>query len=287
MLLQLDRGASPDQYADELRTLVWTLAIRTLALRKQFAETASTLIQHFVESAGSDRAHAALFEYFSDHFDDLMDEQLSKLPIIRRLAFRALFMLPFVRQRIFHWARERLQSFDLRAFMVELQSHLSDNNVYAKSAQTGHVRGISRLLTENRIPDSFAPARWEVAFVEPHSVILGDACALAVSHDGKIGTILRFSNSWSSLYLPLSHSQVLIARRNSSTEILSTEALNEASARISWAHIFASRLGDRIIGLSKLIGQGSPIIDEEELSSILDESAVWPIARRTSTSMDS
>ena len=71
----------------------------------------------------------------------------------------------------------------------------STDAVFAKGGKEGHVRALSDMLGQRKVPESFKPAYWEVVDVSPAKLILGDACAIAVSSGGEPGSLLSFGAS--------------------------------------------------------------------------------------------
>ena len=266
VLQALDRGEGATDHSDTLRALTWTLAIRTRALRKQFAETADQLVARLAESASSEEAREAFAREFRGQFDVLIDEMLAKLPIHQR----ELLKIPLVRELLMNLGEQHARSFDLRGLMVKFIAVVRSQESLSQSARKGQIRGLAQLLGEKGVPNSFAPSHWSVRCVAPGRLILGDGCVVAASESHAAGSLFRLGNSWPSLYLPICPSALLVGKLNPADPELELEQVNRASAELSWSHIYSCRIDEQEAYLAHLVGSGAAFLTAEELSAVVD-----------------
>ena len=135
------------------------------------------------------------------------------------------------------------------------------------------------MLPANRVPDSFVPSGWDVRAYTPGAVVLGDSCLVAVSTKGDIGSLMRFgADDWETLYLPISYSQVLVAKRGTGTNELQLDELNLASVRLSYSHFYASHASDQIAALASEIREAEFAVSDQELNEMAAEGWAKPPA---------
>jgi hypothetical protein len=269
VLQLLDQGESPNRHADVLRELVWTLAIRTRALRKQFAKTADNLLARLVASASSTAARGVLARHFQSQFDELMDRFVADLPPAKQAVARGVLGLPAVREQLIGLGVEYLHSPDSQALLANLVEVVRAQDRLSRSATDGQIRGLAQLLGQRRAPESFAPSDWSIEAVAPRRLVLGDGCVVACSDAGEATSLLRVSQTWRSIYLPISPSTLLVGARSSAGAELQLEDMNRLSAELSWSHIYSSQADELERGLAERISSGAFILTEDELSELV------------------
>jgi hypothetical protein len=120
-------------------------------------------------------------------------------------------------------------------------------------------------------PKRFNPGYWRLLHEPTGSVVLGDACAFAVSEDGQCGLLPKLGTSWREVYIPISSKTVLVACKEDRTPSLDLAQINQASAKLASSYVYASRLGDEVNALVPLIGT-EPVLSHSEISDIMENS---------------
>lgn len=269
-LKRIEDGDDPSAHAETLRGLVWTLTIRTNALRSQFTSATARLVGHLADSAGDDDAKAAFAARVEDDLDELLPAELAKLP--PRYRDRALQLLedPDRRHALRDRFRDTLLQTDLQALMHEAFSTI--DGVISRSVQDGQIRGLTSMLDRGSAPERFAPAHWRVERRQAGAFVLGDGCVFAVDGDGKAGTLLASSGAWGSIYLPVSSSAVLIASSDPIESVLTDDEINAASVALSAECFFSSLCGAREHQLIERIGSRASLMSDEEMARLAKES---------------
>jgi len=75
----LDQGELPENLAEDLRLFIWTLAVRTRAVRDQLGGTANVLFDQMATTITSDQALAAVLEQLDLQFDRVIKDTLQDL----------------------------------------------------------------------------------------------------------------------------------------------------------------------------------------------------------------
>jgi len=267
-LSAIDSGEAAQDQAEGLRELVWNLAVRTRALRKQFENVAGRLAAKAIETVTSKGVGDALAQYIRSDLDRLMDEGISGLSPGEQVFARASLKDSTVREAMLGPAEELIR-FLPRLFSAHAFDMLGSQSGLQDASEQGQVEGLSRLLEEIGVPDSFAPLRWEVCSTAP--LVLGDIGVWAATEDGGVGSLFHRKNSWHSVYLPISASQLLVAFRDSRTSVMDAEKVNLVSAELSWSHIYCSEISDSFRSLALAIGRGDPIMSDPDLAELVSE----------------
>jgi hypothetical protein len=160
MLAAIDAGQSPQQHSNGLRQLVWTLAVRTRALREQFVTTIDQFLDKLTESASSEKMRREFLKMLASSMDEQFEQELLKLPPSPRLMGQNLFKIPAIREGLLQLAVEQVQSLDLQALFAGLAGMIRDQQLLTKSTKKAQVRALATLLEERRIPDWFCPTYW-------------------------------------------------------------------------------------------------------------------------------
>lgn len=266
-LRALDGGGSADHYADVLRELVWTLALRTLALRRQFAEAGSQLISTLVNSARSEGARRSLGRAVRARFDAELERVLSNVEPQQQQIIRQHLEAPGARERLRDFVEQRAQSPEMQTLLDRFAGMIQRNDRLLSSARDGQIQGLARLLESGGVPESFTPSVWSIHSVKSARFILGDACVVAEMEGGEVGSIMRAGHSWQAVYLPISSSAVLVGKRNRSYGALEVNEINEASAKLARSYIFSSRCETLEKELSGSIGT-MKILTEDEMARL-------------------
>ena len=262
-LTAIDAGEALQGHSEDLRQYVWTLAVRTRALRGQFMATTDRFLSEFAESANSQKARRALAQQLESAIDKQVKELFSKVPSLQNIVAQRLFRQLTV---------EQVKALDLAPLFAEFVNVLRQPRLLGKAANCGHVRALAALFESASVPDSFNPSYWQVLSAPPGSFVLGDACVFAISEDESCGSLLRFAQTWRELYLPISTSQVIIAKHDASPPLLGIDDINRTSYMLAFSHIYASRMTRDIQEFSALIGTAEPLFDHKEMQDVIEGS---------------
>lgn len=272
-LTAIERGEEIENHRDSLRELVWTLAIRTRALRRQFTETVGNLTNQMVESVRSQSAQDALVEHFRVQLLEKFEEESSILTPELQAAAKHDFERSELHRNMLHALEDLMRSPLPHLVFGHMRDMMRTQGVLEKAVEDGQVQGLSRLLEDVRVPSSFSPAQWGLYEVEPsQALILGDACVVAVASEGKVCSLFQSNNTWETLYLPIFPSRVLVAGRHSLGTLWQQEEINRASAELSSSHIYCSETTETTRSLASLIGKKAMFLSEEEISGLVEGS---------------
>lgn len=258
-------------HAETLRELVWTLAVRTRALREQFAGTFSQFLGTAIKSLESNSVQEVIVEHMRSNWDRLMGDALSGLPKIAHLDARSFLGDPDVKEDL-RCSAEKLLPMLAPALLSRFCGGINNQDALKKISEEGQIKGLKTLLGESRVPETFSPSSWQLYNVESQDLILGDGCVVAVGADGSVGSLLRSDIAWKAVYLPISVSTVLVAMREGSGALLSARDINIASATLSSSYIYASKVNDFVLEMAQIIGKGEVLISGEKVAEIVAES---------------
>jgi hypothetical protein len=267
-LSSIDKGDSALNHAETLRELVWTLVVRTRALREQFTDTFDQFLDTAARSVMSSDAQDALARHMRANLDSVLENAISSLPPIEGVDTKSLFADPAFKDDL------RRSAEDLVGMVPVLFSQflggIRDQDLLVKTSEEGQIKGLKKLLESGKLPETFSPAYWEIYNVEPQRLILGDGCIVAIGEDGSVGSILGSGITWQSVYLPISASEVLVARQDVPGALLSPREINAASAALSSSYIYASQVDDSVLEMAREIGKGEVFLSKDQISEIVD-----------------
>lgn len=271
VLVDIEHGAPPHIYEKPLRHLLWLLAVRTNALRQQFADVATTLFDYLEDTAGSDEAMAAMTAVASQECVDLVRKEFQKLPPTYRDRALELLSDPARQRALRGRAAAQIGDLNVQGFVRQVRQ-LGDSLNFGKHAAGGQIRGLTRLLERADAPEGFAPTHWRLIERPSGTFVLGDSCVFAAAADGRIGSLLALGTSWRHVYLPISSGAVLVGATRAIQDLLDDEVINRASAQLSALHFYASCCTDREIGYIADIGTGVPLLSDSEVATIVRDS---------------
>lgn len=249
IIRRIEAGDDPNDYSSEISELVWTLAIRTNALRSSFANSGQQMIDALSESAQSPDAAGAMKAEVSM----LAAKEIDRL-------FPGLS--PAQMSQLITQLHVQLEQLDVGEEVRGMLDKASREIDLLDSAQSGQIRGITGILDSPLQPKLFKSLRWTlVEFVED-CLILGDACVFAWDDTEQEPTFPNYSKTARDIYLPLSPRLALVGQVDASMPTLPLETINEASASISCDAVFANRVGNREADYSKLIGRRAVMLRE-------------------------
>lgn len=171
-LIAIDAGESPQGHSEDLRQYVWTLAVRTRALREQFIALTDRFLIEFAESAHSQKARLVLARQLESAVDEQINGMFSKVPFPQNNAAKKLFRRLAIKQAA---------ALDPARMLTEFVNILRQQDVLGKAGSGGHLRALATLLKSGNTPDSVNPSHWQVMSAPPGSFVLGDACVFAIS----------------------------------------------------------------------------------------------------------
>lgn len=265
------KGRDPRDFADELRQLLWTLAVRTSNFRHNVGDLFRNGIDELADQVDVPTATRMISEHLKNEFDTMLDETIAKLPAVQARAFRiSLERRPALRDKFRRLIAMQVEG-DNYAFAVQALLHLAQKTIDTDAlSETSHVRALQRLGERGYVPESFRPEHWQTLRVPARSVILGDGACFAVGDSGP-GHMLRFGQDWSEVYLPISHDTVLIASRVDAPPRLKIEQINTASASLSYDQFFAAENGVEEQSLAQIIRTRASTLSLPEIQRIVRE----------------
>jgi Protein of unknown function (DUF4238) len=271
LLGALDRGEQPENHSEDLCLFVWTLAVRTRAVRGQMGEAVNDLFDQMATTITPDQVLAAVLEQFDLPFDRAIEDHLKEIPAQQRAAIQNVLSTPGVRQQLLLLGRDRVRSIDVGGIFQWILRELGNQNRAAAASEDGQIRGLSFPLESGEAPESFRPDYWCVHESSATDLVLGDGCVFATSQEGLVGSLLRFGQAWNALYLPISSSKLLVGGRSLASPVLSASEVNRTSAELSFSHIYARSASDAELSLVQRIGTAAPLISKEELASVVSK----------------
>ncbi|HEV2851495.1 MAG TPA: DUF4238 domain-containing protein [Thermoanaerobaculia bacterium] len=268
-LARIERGEPLSGYADELRQLVWALAMRTRAFREHFVKVTEGFVEELQKSIETQAAQRAMVRRVEARLFESIEKDIEALPEEARGFVAAFFSDPAAREFMAKEVKGFMRSPLPQLFFGQMRDMLYAQGVLQEAAEEGHIKGLAQMLAEKKPPSAFSPAHWRLCRVETQ-MVLGDLCIVAVDGEGKYGAILESDVfSWQTLYLPISNSTVLVAGKQELRPLLSPEDVNRISAELSSSHIYCSKPTDSILSLAPLIGAKSPFVSTQEVSDMI------------------
>lgn len=265
VLRRIDQGDSPEIYAEQLRDLMWTLSVRTRAMRHRLAEFGNIALKALASTLDSESAERAIKQEASRQFDDRLEAWLLGLP--SRYRERATELLADRRRRLALKQRllGELEAANLANGMATALSIAAGMADFSDAAAKGQIRGVTGILEKRASPARFAPAHWAVIRKPAGTYILGDACVFARDADGKLGNLITIGAAWKRAYLPISDSAMLVASMSASEADLTDDQINSASVEHSWDSFFASQHTQVEVERSSRIRAGEPLLSINEI----------------------
>lgn len=271
VLKQIDQGDDPARHSAVLRRLVWNLAVRTRALRRQFSKTTGAILARMIASASSADARRALARYARENFDELARDQISKMSPAEQQVFNVALEQPVIRELMMRAIEQQAQSSALLEFLQQIGNQMMRPGL-SQYVDSGHIRGLAKLLDSGGAPSTFAPREWSVVSVSPSTLILGDGCVLASTPEG-FRSLLGAQN-WEAVLVPISSSTLLVGSRGQSEPVPNPEHVNIASAELSFSHIYSAQWTDLERRLSRSIAEGNVFLSEQEIADMVDRAWV-------------
>ncbi len=211
LLASIDSGSPPQAFSEELRQLIWTLAARTRAFRRQWAAAANGLLSEFgVFSQTADAQDAVVRQLYSS-IDEYVEGSLDSLPPEHRRLVSEFVSVPANREQLVKYVGSNFGS--VAGALVRI---LQDRRIMQSSAKVGQIKGLAKALDQRTPRDAgfFKPGAWHVMLADPHTFLLGDGCVFAKRGDGDLCSLFKAGKHWSEAYLPISDRQVLVATRD-------------------------------------------------------------------------
>jgi hypothetical protein len=268
ILARIDGGRPPEAFSEELRQLVWTMAVRTRAIREQFATATDGLLSEFAGHSTSADARDELARWLHSSFEEQMKKAVPRLPLEQRRTALDFVRVPAVREQLM-----QLVPSSFGAWAGAMVRMVQDGGIIPTSIKTGQVRGLAKLLDRGTPPDGFAPGGWHVISANRHSFVLGDGAVFAKMEDGSLGSLLKSIQNWSEAYLPISDRQVLVATKKRDRPTLDhAVSINQISAAFALEYIYASCAGSATRDLISLIGTRGPLFARHELAEMVRQS---------------
>ncbi len=213
LLLALDRGDPAENYSEDLRLFVWTLAVRTSAVRGQLGGAVNDFFEQMATAITPDQAQAALLERLDVQLDGPLEDELREFPVQQQAVIRNFLRTPVVRQQVLRLAGEQFRSTDIAGVFRWMLRDLRNRNIAATASKRGQIRALWSSLERGGAPASFRPDYWCVYESSASDLVLGDGCVFATSEEGTVGSLFRFGQAWNAIYFPISPSKFLVGTR--------------------------------------------------------------------------
>ena len=227
----------------------------------------------FTSSLDSAAATAAFKRMTKEELPRTIADELTKLPPdSRREAERRLEAMGGTEGAV-QLALSRIDSLEFAAFGVILNAMMKSEGFIDKAMERGHVKGLSKLLIETPLDQPFKPDAWYLLEDPCASLVLGDVGVFAVAQEGTTSLVMRVSDAWREIYMPISPTKALVGCKGTMRPSLSAQEVNRASASFSLASIYAGRLTESERQLIPLIGTRARFGDASDIQGIVDE--VW------------
>ncbi len=274
-LQAIDAGEEPDLHSETLRVFVYLQMLRTRALREQFIDTSTRMLDDLFGESTPELLLNAVRQELDTRFESYLEDEIEKLPEPQRQAASVLFASPGAREMLKKTFMEHVSKSDTKPILDAAAAAMRDPDAVSESAASGQIRGLSRILGGEGVPESFRPMKWSIVRREGAApFVLGDCCVVARSIEGEFGFPIRFGKSWSEMFVPISPDSVLIASRSADIySSISTHDLNLHAARLSRKSIFSCNASDNFRKLAATIGKEEFLLPENELSKLATE--VW------------
>lgn len=265
-------GDDPHDVEDELRSLVWSLTIRTANIRSNFGDMFSHGLAEMIAQANDDTIKQWLPRRMDKEFDTAIEDLFEKLPPVQARALRiSLERRPALRAKLRQYVGICLDHTDVAGTIQAVLTGVRSQMDLEKITSDAHVQSLERLPTIGHVPDTFRPANWQLIRAAPQSVIIGDGACFAVQDSEEAAHLLRYAKDWSEIYLPIAHDAVLVASRSTKPELYSLDEINRASASLSYDQFFAARSTDHERFLHGLIRTGTATLTIDEMRQIVRE----------------
>ena len=269
MLADIESGEPLANYHQELREFVWSLAVRTRALRQQFGEVVRSLTERIFESAAFPRSEDPLSQKLKSRLTAALEGELGKLPSSEKAMTEDFLSSLGVGKDAKVLADSFLGSPIVRRFSEEFLRAV-EPEALDKATARGQIEGLRNLLSKRTPPDSFAPRRWSLHEVSS-KLILGDGCVFVIDNAGRALSLMLARSDWDHVYLPMTPVSILVGSRTDFGGILSAGEISSYSAGLSWSHFFSSTMDESVRGRAKDIGGTASELVEEELSFLAAE----------------
>ncbi|MBS4047202.1 MAG: DUF4238 domain-containing protein [Alphaproteobacteria bacterium] len=267
VLKKISNGTDPNRLSGDLRKHFWQMVIRTKALREQFSETATNLVDGLLTEFGTQKRALELAKNVRKNFKAMIRAEAKKLPRPQRARFLQEAMVPGRKEILIQkMVAELPQSMSVMKQMWER----TGKDRMVKSAKDGQIRAIGKVLSENILPDSFNPKIWLLITSNSTDIVLGDVGVFARDTEGNTGPFMTFGNKWDQVYLPISRTEVLVASKSSSSIFLTSSEINETSARLSSRFIYSAVDTPEVRALIPLIGADAALLSDDDISELIE-----------------
>jgi hypothetical protein len=122
ILRGLQTGRAPNELYDDLRWLVWTLGVRTRALREQFLDAANRILDKVIDTVNTEQARASVLEHAEEPFFQAVRAQLSELPTEQRVHAERFLRTRSTKEALRKLLAKSVSSMDLAPFAEVLVS---------------------------------------------------------------------------------------------------------------------------------------------------------------------
>ena len=263
-------GSSPDDMSDEVSRFVWLQTFRTKSLRLAIKTAFEQLMAEFTSSASQENLGSKIRARARENFDEMLFSELPNQLYSDKLVLEEMLRVPKFREIMIEASAAQLSGQKIVDILSKLFPHLLNTDYLNRIVQETHVSALEKLVAQDIVPEPFKPKSWYVQEFPDHSLILGDTCVIALATDGRVGVANRFGNETACFLMPLSHDKLLVGRFWNEELKLEANAVNQASAALSWDYFYSSASNIQTYELSTRINSLSPVIDAVEIRKIVE-----------------
>jgi hypothetical protein len=240
--------------------LIAHLMVRTRALRQSFLSGTNYLSEHLQNRLLT-----------GTYFEELLEHRVLNHP--QTLLASAEWMTTAQKQAMVACLQSNISkvliclrpqiSACIKQYFAEFGSLLPDR------IQEAHNRALIEQVSPQLRVDELCRLRWYLLVLpEPH-LIIADVGPISRTVAGVLKYFTDKNDEIAEIFLPICVSRVLVGTRQSESPDLSSESLNEISAKCSFEHFASARNGTSEAGLHKMLGEDADIFPAEMLNGVL------------------
>jgi hypothetical protein len=270
-LKALDEGPRLcDGEMEILTLLVWTLAVRTRAIRMELLELYDLLMEELEGMLAGPEGADLLLDFWRRNLPTLVADDLRNAPLWQRWIAKGLLKTERGRGWLVSLLEHELRSQRLGPNLVPFFRAARDREIVLKAAADGQHRGLHHLVESEEVPSHFSPDGWTLS--RHQGLILGDTCVVSINGDNVAASVTKHHDDWTTCYLPMDPGTLLVGHATPARHSLATSEVNGASAALSHSHFWASSYQAELHELAQVIGTGTPLFSAEERRTLILES---------------
>jgi hypothetical protein len=253
--------------------LVWTQTIRTKSIRQTFNDIIRQTVRELLDDAKANALQNNIASRVDAEFEKLFFDSVSRLPLEERIVAEESYRVPRIRKLMLEATRAQLSSVGFTTMISRMLTATKAEFLNSDIVTDASQKSLAKLLDGNSPPNATIPDTWRAIRFPDHSIVLGDICVLYLNNENKFGGAGKFGDEWRAVFLPISHSCVLVGLKNEISIEISHATLNYFSAALSNQIILSSKIDDSIVALQSFIGTLEPLFEPGEITRLVSE--VW------------